>query len=74
MYSKNDLNWFKYLLREELIDYNALFIMLFFDYNRCHGRHKKDFSDNSSGAYTCALKGGFLNDICKHMTPKPRIK
>lgn len=36
--------------------------------------YKNDFRLKSNGAYTKALKNKWLDDICKHMTRKPKTK
>ncbi len=37
-------------------------------------KYKIDFKSKSESAYTRARKDGFLNEICKHMTPKLKNK
>ena len=36
--------------------------------------HRSDFENGSSGAYNAALKNGWLNEVCCHMSPKTRGK
>ena len=36
--------------------------------------HRSDFENGSSGAYDAALKNGWLDEVCWHMSPKPRGK
>ena len=34
--------------------------------------HRSDFENGSSGAYDAALKNSWLDEVCCHMSPKPR--
>ena len=37
-------------------------------------KHRSDFSLHAKGAYSAALRQGWIDDVCKHMTPKPYTK
>ena len=36
--------------------------------------YRSDFENSSSGAYDAALNNKWLDKVCSHMRPKPKVK